>query len=167
MWATLFVEFSHNKIKPIMPTCTRLRLKWTIWHKTKPIPGDLVIRLKNLVLYRVLYNILHFCVHGAKFHLSAGWPSMPSASLNWTTSLWMNTRAPWSFQAVSLTICWNPTDLPLPVFVFSNKHTQTQQGPKHVTCEQRLNLSSDYPTDQIKELTLEPFKIFIGSTPVT
>lgn len=79
----------------------------------------------------------------------------------------MNTRAPWSFQAVSLTICWNPTDLPLPVSVFSNKHTQAQQGPKHVTCEQRLNLSSDYPTDQIKELTLEPFKIFIGSTPVT
>lgn len=84
----------------------------------------------------------------------------------------MNTRAPWSFQAVSLTICWNPTDLPLPVSLClfektSNKHTQTQQGPKHVTCEQRLNLSSDYPTDQIKELTLEPFKIFIGSTPVT
>lgn len=74
------------------------------------------------IVRRINYSDSHW-VCGYKYCVSTGWQSTPSASLNWTTSLWMSTHVPWSFQAVSLAICYGyPTVSILPPFFFNHTH---------------------------------------------
>lgn len=92
----------------------------------------------SLLIWHTLWCKLFFFVFFGAGVGSAGWPLMPSASLNWTTSQWMSTRVPWSFQAVSLASRWCPTVLPLPVYLCLRENTHTRSL---ATSEQHMSMA--------------------------